>query len=129
MTTRNRIVTLTAYYHTLRNERVSVSLADLSEVWATSDTLEGAIDAVKDKLRKVAKANFEAGGDVPWKVRVSCPDGWDTIMLRVRLGPKPTARWYHLLIGRLLYAGGWLLIHGIYTIENLAKWVESKRRK
>ena len=129
MATKRGFVTLTVYYHTHSDGRVIVYLSELTGVTATSSTLKGAIDALMNKLKSVSKSHTSVGRDIPWHASAGRPDGWDTVEITMRLPLGPAVRWYQYIIPGLLYAGGWLMVRGITALDDLVKWVESKRRK
>ncbi len=129
MATKRGLITLTVYYHTHSDGRVIVYLSELTGVTATSSTLKGAIDALMNKLKSAAKSHTSVGRDIPWHAASPCPDGWDTVVISMRLGPKPAVRWHYKIPGWLLYAGGWLAVRGIMALDALVKWAKSKERK
>ncbi len=128
MKTRTKYVMLPVYYQNTP-QGVSARLADYPGVWCRRDTLEEALADIKDQIRMVAKVNGDMGRGVPWQPRSPIPAGWSTDMLRVRFGPPPVIKWYHRVIEKLLYVSGWALFHGVWGVERIAGWLESKRRK
>ena len=129
MATKSRLVTHMVYYHTHPDGRMYGYLSELSGCGATGDSLNAVIEAVKAKLRRTMARCAAEGEKVPWDTASPCPDGWDTVEITMRLGPKPVVRWYYKIPGWLLYAGGWLMVRGITALDDFVKWVESKRRK
>lgn len=129
MATKSRLVTHTAYYHTHPDGRMYGYLSELSGCGATGASRNAVIEGIKANLRETMASCAAEGEKVPWHAASPCPDGWNTVAISMRLGPKPAVRWYQYIIPGLLYAGGWLLVRGITALDDLVKWVESKRRK
>ena len=131
MVNRKQLVMLRLYYTDMGVKAYGYSghLPEFPSVLdATGDTLDELIENIKVHLRdRVAKLYSDR--EVPWRTPPSVPPGWEQMLIHVRIRPAPIVRWYHRVIGGLLYTGGWLLLHGIYAIEQFAEWVESKRRK